>query len=215
MPSVDVMSTDGQKAGTIELPAALFEARVSMSAVHTAVVAYEANQRQGNASVLGRSEISRSKKKHHRQKGTGGARRGTVGSPLLRGGGVAFGLPKPRDYRVKLPRTLRKQAFLSALTARVQDGQVVVVDDLGLTEPSTRSFASMLKACGLEGRKVLFVTAENAPVLVKSGRNIPRVEIRTADTVGTYDIVAADVLLLERAAVDALNRAHGDDAGEG
>lgn len=215
MPSVDVMSTDGQKAGTIELPAALFEARVSMSAVHTAVVAYEANQRQGNASVLGRSEISRSKKKHHRQKGTGGARRGTVGSPLLRGGGVAFGLPKPRDYRVKLPRTLRKQAFLSALTARVQDGQVVVVDDLGLTEPSTRSFASMLKACGLEGRKVLFVTAENAPVLVKSGRNIPRVEIRTADTVGTYDIVAADVLLLERAAVDALNRVHGDDAGEG
>jgi large subunit ribosomal protein L4 len=209
------MSTDGQKAGTIELPAALFEARVSMSAVHTAVVAYEANQRQGNASVLGRSEISRSKKKHHRQKGTGGARRGTVGSPLLRGGGVAFGLPKPRDYRVKLPRTLRKQAFLSALTARVQDGQVVVVDDLGLTEPSTRSFASMLKACGLEGRKVLFVTAENAPVLVKSGRNIPRVEIRTAETVGTYDIVAADVLLLERAAVDALNRVHGDDAGEG
>lgn len=214
MPSVDVMSTDGQKAGTIELPAALFEAPVSMSAVHTAVVAYEANQRQGNASVLGRSEISRSKKKHHRQKGTGSARRGTVGSPLLRGGGVAFGLPKPRDYRVKLPRTLRKQAFLSALTALGQDGHVVVVDDLGLTEPSTRSFARMLKACGLEGRKVLFVTAENAPVLVKSGRNIPSVRIRTADTVGTYDIVAADILLLERAAVDALNRVHGDDAGE-
>ncbi len=213
MPSVDVMSTDGQKAGTVDLPAALFDARVSMTAVHTAVVAYETNQRQGNASVLGRSEIRRSKKKHHRQKGTGGARRGTVGSPLLRGGGVAFSLPKPRDYRTKLPRSLRKQAFLSALTAMGQDGQVTVVDDLRLTEPSTRSFAGMLKACGLEGRKVLFVTAENAPVLVLSGRNIPGVQIRTAETVGTYDIVAADVLLLERAAVDALNRIHGD-AGE-
>ena len=213
MPSVDVMSTDGQKAGTVDLPAALFDARVSMTAVHTAVVAYETNQRQGNASVLGRSEIRRSKKKHHRQKGTGGARRGTVGSPLLRGGGVAFSLPKPRDYRTKLPRSLRKQAFLSALTAMGQDGQVTVVDDLRLTEPSTRSFAGMLKACGLEGRKVLFVTAENAPVLVMSGRNIPGVQIRTAETVGTYDIVAADALLLERAAVDALNRIHGD-AGE-
>ena len=213
MPSVDVMSTDGQKAGTVDLPAALFDARVSMTAVHTAVVAYETNQRQGNASVLGRSEIRRSKKKHHRQKGTGGARRGTVGSPLLRGGGVTFSLPKPRDYRTKLPRSLRKQAFLSALTAMGQDGQVTVVDELRLTEPSTRSFAGMLKACGLEGRKVLFVTAENAPVLVMSGRNIPGVQIRTAETVGTYDIVAADVLLLERAAVDALNRIHGD-AGE-
>ena len=213
MPSVDVMSTDGQKAGTVDLPAALFDARVSMTAVHTAVVAYETNQRQGNASVLGRSEIRRSKKKHHRQKGTGSARRGTVGSPLLRGGGVAFSLPKPRDYRTKLPRSLRKQAFLSALTAMGQDGQVTVVDDLRLTEPSTRSFAGMLKACGLEGRKVLFITAENAPVLVMSGRNIPGVQIRTAETVGTYDIVATDVLLLERAAVDVLNRIHGD-AGE-
>jgi large subunit ribosomal protein L4 len=207
------MSTDGQKAGTVDLPAELFDARVSMTAVHTAVVAYETNQRQGNASVLGRSEIRRSKKKHHRQKGTGSARRGTVGSPLLRGGGVAFSLPKPRDYRTKLPRSLRKQAFLSALTAMGQDGQVTVIDDLRLTEPSTRSFAGMLKACGLEGRKVLFVTAENAPVLVMSGRNIPGVQIRTAETVGTYDIVATDVLLLERAAVDVLNRIHGD-AGE-
>ena len=94
-----------------------------------------------------------------------------------------------------------------------QDGQVTVVDDLRLTEPSTRNFAGMLKACGLEGRKVLFVTAENAPVLVMSGRNIPGVQIRTAETVGTYDIVAAEALLLERAAVDALNRIHGD-AGE-
>tara|TARA_B100000809_G_scaffold261271_1_gene309832 strand:- start:1044 stop:1688 length:645 start_codon:yes stop_codon:yes gene_type:complete len=214
MPSIDILSIAGQKTGTVELPAALFEARISTTAVHTAVVAYQANQRQGNASVLSRSETSRSGKKHHRQKGTGGARRGTVSSPLLRGGGVAFGLPKPRDYRTKLPRSLRKQALRSALTSMGQDGQIVVVDELGLTEPSTRSFAAALKACELEGRKVLFVTAENNPVVVKSGRNIPGVQIRTAETLGTYDVVAADVLLLERAAIDALERIHGDGAGE-
>lgn len=212
MPSVDVLSSEGQKSGTVDLPAALFEARVSASAVHTAVVAYEANQRQGNASVLGRSEIARSKKKHHRQKGTGGARRGTVGSPLLRGGGVAFGLPKPRDYRTKLPRSLRKQALRSALTTMGEGGNVLVVEAPTLSEPSTKSFAAMLKACGVEGRKVLFVTADNEPVLVKSARNIPRVQVRTAGTVGTYDIVAADLLLLERGAVDQLAQVHGDAA---
>jgi large subunit ribosomal protein L4 len=214
MSSVDVLNQEGQKTGSVELPPALFEARVSANSVHTAVVAYEANQRQGNASVLGRSETSYSGKKHHRQKGSGGARRGTVSSPLLRGGGVTFGLPKPRNYRTKLNRSLRKQALRSALTAMDQDGQIVVVDGFQLALPKTKDFAGMLKACGLVGRKVLFVTAENSPVLVKSGRNIPKVEIRTADTISTYDVVAADVLLLERAAVDVLNRVHGDDDGE-
>ncbi|MDA0334175.1 MAG: 50S ribosomal protein L4 [bacterium] len=214
MPSVDVLSIQGQKSGTVDLPAALFEARVSTAVVHTAVVAYETNQRQGNASVLSRSETSYSSKKHHRQKGTGGARRGTVSSPLLRGGGVAFGLPKPRSYRTKLPRTLRKQALRSVLTAMGQEGQVFVVDGFQLAAPKTKDFVAMLTACGLAGRKVLFVTAENSPILVKSGRNIPKVSIRTAETVGTYDLVAADVLLLERAAVDALNRVHGDHDGE-
>jgi large subunit ribosomal protein L4 len=214
MPSVDILSAQGQASGSVDLPAALFEARVSTSAVHSAVVAYEANQRQGNASVLGRSEIARSKKKHHRQKGTGGARRGTVGSPLLRGGGVAFSLPKPRVYHTKLPRSLRKQALRSALTALQLEGKVKVVQGLELSEPSTKSFAGMLAACGLEGQKVLFVTAENAPVLVKSARNIPGVQVRTAGTVGTYDIVAADVLVLERGAVDALDQVHGDQASD-
>jgi large subunit ribosomal protein L4 len=211
MASADVLSKDGQKTGSVELPAALFEARVSESAVHIAVVAYEANQRQGNASVLGRSETSYSGKKHHRQKGTGGARRGTVGSPLLRGGGAAFGLPKPRSYRTKLSRSARKQALRSVLTAAGQAGQIAVVDGFELTAPKTSEFAALLKACGFAGRKVLFVTAENSPILVKSGRNIPKVQIRTAGTVGTYDVVAADVILLERAAVDALNQVHGDD----
>ncbi|MBT7455037.1 MAG: 50S ribosomal protein L4, partial [Gemmatimonadetes bacterium] len=90
MASVDILSAEGQKSGSVDLPAQLFEAEVSEQAIHSAVVVYQANQRQGNASAKGRSEVAYSKRKHHRQKGTGGARRGTVGSPLLRGGGAAF-----------------------------------------------------------------------------------------------------------------------------
>jgi len=214
MPSVDIVSIAGEKVGTVELPASLFDSRISESAVHTAVVAYEANQRQGNASVKSRSETAYSGKKHHRQKGTGGARRGTVSSPLLRGGGVAFGLPKPRDYRTKLPRSLRKQALRSALTSAAQEDQVVVQQAFALDKPSTSTFANMLTACGLAGRKVLFVTAGNSPDVMRSGRNIPGVQIRTAGTVGTYDIVAADVMVLEEGAVSVLDRVHGDDAGQ-
>lgn len=210
MPSVNVLDTAGQTTGTVALPGELFEARVSMSAVHSTVVAYETNQRQGNASVKGRSEVVRSKKKHHRQKGTGQARRGTVSAPGLRGGGVAFALPKPRAYRCRVPKSVKRQALRSALTAKGLDGQVFVIDDPAFAAPSTKSFAALLHACGLGGRKVLFVTAGNNPVLVKSARNLTNVQVRCAQTVGTYDVVAAQSLLLTRGAVDALAKVHGD-----
>lgn len=210
MPQVDVLSMDGQKAGTVSLPDELFGARVCESAVHSAVVAYETNQRQGNASVKGRSEVVRSKKKHHRQKGTGQARRGTVSAPGLRGGGVAFALPKPRSYRSRLPRSLKRLALRSVLTAKGRDGQVFVVDRFELSEPSTKAFVALLDACGLTGRRVLFVTASHAPVLVRSARNIPRVQIRCAETVGTYDVLSAQALLLTQSAIAAMARVHGD-----
>ncbi|MEE2657043.1 MAG: 50S ribosomal protein L4 [Candidatus Latescibacterota bacterium] len=210
MASVDVVSTEGQKAGAIDLPAGLFEGQISEYAVHSAVVAYETNQRQGNASVKGRSEVSRSKRKHHRQKGTGSARRGTVSTNLLRGGGVSFSLPKPRSYRTKLPRAIRRLALRSALTAKEKASAIVVIEDFDFPEPKTKSFVAILEACGLTGHKLLVITGENHPVLVKSGRNIPGVEIRTAGVVGTYDIVAADTLLLTRGAVEALAKVHGD-----
>ncbi|MBT7863138.1 MAG: 50S ribosomal protein L4 [Gemmatimonadetes bacterium] len=209
MASVEILSTAGQKSGNIDLPAELFEAKVSEHAIHSAVVVYEANQRQGNASVKGRSEVAYSKRKHHRQKGTGGARRGTVGSPILRGGGAAFGLPKPRSYSNRLPKSIRKRALASALSVKAADGKIIVVDDLKLTAPSTKAFAAMLSACGATGGKILFVQATADTAVVKSGRNIAGVTMTTAGTVGTYEIMASDILVLTSSGVETLGQVHG------
>ena len=162
--------------------------------------------------MKGRSEIRRSKRKHHRQKGTGQARRGSVTTNLLRGGGVAFGLPKSVSIAGGCSDRFG-QALRSVLTAKGRDGQVHVVEGFKLTGPSTKSFAAMLGACGLQGQKVLFVTAANESVLAKSGRNIPGVLVRSASTLGTYEVLAAQALLLTREAVDALAAVHGDPAG--
>jgi large subunit ribosomal protein L4 len=209
MASVDILSAEGQKSGSVDLPAQLFEAEVSEQAIHRAVVVYQANQRQGNASAKGRSEVAYSKRKHHRQKGTGGARRGTVGSPLLRGGGVAFSLPKPRSYYSRLPRALRKRAITSALSHKAQEGKVIVIDNPQLGEPNTKSFATLLSACGAGSGKVLFVQATADAAIVKSGRNIAGVTMSTASTVGTYEIIANELLVLTSASVEALGQVHG------
>ena len=209
MASVDILSAEGQKSGSVDLPAQLFEAEVSEQAIHRAVVVYQANQRQGNASAKGRSEVAYSKRKHHRQKGTGGARRGTVGSPLLRGGGAAFSLPKPRSYYSRLPRSLRKRAITSALSHKAQEGKVIVIDNPQMSEPNTKSFAALLAACGAGSGKVLFVQATADAAVVKSGRNIAGVTMSTAGTVGTYEIIANELLVLTSASVEALGQVHG------
>lgn len=215
MAAVDVLSTSGQKAGTVELPAHLFDAEVSDYALYRAVVAYEANQRQGNASTKTRAEVNRSGRKHHRQKGSGMARRGTVTAPLLRGGGVAFG-PKPRSYHTELTKPLKRLAFSSALSLKGKGMAVRVVDDFEFPEPSTKSFVGVISACGLEEtRRILFITPHSVPVLVKSSRNIPGVEIRPAGTVCAYDVVSADMVVLTRKAVDVLAEVHGVPSGEG
>ena len=201
---IDVLNTAGEPTGSVELPAHLFAARVSEHALHRAVVTYEANQRQGNASTKSRSEVRYSGAKHHRQKGTGRARRGSVRSPLVRGGGLAFG-PKPRSYHAKLPRSLKRLAFRSALSDKGQREQVRVVEDFELPEPSTKSFGGIIEACGLGDHKVLVVTPESIPTLVKSCRNLARVRIAPVGTLSTYEIVAADTVLFTREALAKLS----------
>lgn len=200
---VDVLSTTGQVCGTVELPDAWFGVEVSTYALHRAVVAFETNQRQGTASTKTRSEVNRSSKKHHRQKGTGWARRGSLRSPLVKGGGVAFG-PKPRTYEIRMPKKLKQLAFRSALTLKGVDGQIKVVEDFSFGEPSTKSFQAVLAACGLAGQKVLFLTPGCLPVLVKSSRNLPTVEISPVEVICTHDVVAADALLFTRQALGQL-----------
>ena len=211
---VDVLNTAGEVTGSVELPDHLFGGEISEYALYRAVVTYEANQRQGNASTKSRSEVRRTGRKHHRQKGTGMARRGSLRSPLVRGGGVAFG-PKPRSYYTKLPKHLKRLAFRSALSSKGQGQQVKVVDDFVFPEPSTKSFAGLLQACGLGDQKVLVVTPESAPVLYKSCRNLPGVRMAPVGTLGTYEVVAADIVLFTRQALEKLVQIHVPVEGEG
>ena len=197
---VAVFNTSGQNTGQAELPPTLFSGKVSEYALHRAVVSYETNQRQGNASTKTRSEVNRTSKKHHRQKGTGMARRGSLRSPLLRGGGVAFG-PHPRTYDLRMPKKLKQLALRSALILKNAEEQIKVIDDFELSEPSTKSFVAILKACGLENTKVLFVTPKPEITLIKSSRNIPRVFMTHTGTLGTYDILSVDVVVFTRQAL--------------
>ena len=204
---VDVLNSEGRPSGSIDLPVYFFDAEVSEYALYRAVTTYLANQRQGNASTKSRSEVRRTGKKHHRQKGIGVARRGSLRSPLLRGGGVAFG-PKPRSYRSNIPKLLKRLAFRSALTLKRKSENIKVVDDFEFPAPSTKSFLGIIRACGLEGQKVLFITPESHSVLVKSCRNLPEVRIRPVSTLCTYDVVAAEVLLITRKALEVLSHSY-------
>lgn len=205
---VEVLNSEGQANGSVELPEDLFGIEVSEYALYRAVVANQANQRQGTASAKTRSEIARTGKKHHRQKGTGWARRGSLRSPLVRGGGVAFG-PHPRSYASKLPKSLKRLAFRSALTVKGTEGQIKVVTDFDFPAPSTRSFQKVIVACGLEGQKVLFVTVDSSPVLIKSSRNLPKVKTTHLGSLSTYDLLATDVVLFTRQALDRLVEKRG------
>lgn len=187
----------------MELPARLFEAEVSEYALYRAVVAYEANQRQGTAAVKTRAQVNRTSKKHHRQKGTGQARLGSLKSPVVKGGGVAFG-PVPRSYRTQMPKALKLRALVSALSLKSREGQIRVVADFDLPRPSTKTFKAVIDACGLRGKRVLFVAPESVPVLLKSGRNLPGVQIQPAATLCTYHVLAADTVLFTRRALDRL-----------
>ncbi len=211
--SVEVKSESGKPNGEIELPANLFEAKVSDYALYRSVVAYETNQRQGNASTKTRSEICRTGKKRHRQKGIGIARRGSLRSPIVRGGGVAFG-PKPRNYSLNVPRSLRRLAFRSALTLKGASGNVQVVEDFDFEQPSTRLFHAVISACGLDASKVLFVNPESNSIMYKSCRNIPGVEIRPVANCCAYDVMAADVVLFTRLALEKLSEMQSSSANE-
>lgn len=205
---VEVLNSEGQANGSVELPADLFGIEVSEYALYRAIVANQANQRQGTASAKTRSEIARTGKKHHRQKGTGWARRGSLRSPLVRGGGVAFG-PHPRSYASKLPKSLKRLAFRSALTVKGTEGQIKVVADFDFPAPSTRSFQQVIVACGLADQKVLFVTVDSSPVLIKSSRNLPKVKTTHLGSLSTYDLLATDVVLFTRQAFDRLVEKRG------
>src|ERR1700729_2237607 len=192
----DVLNIQGKKTGrTVELPEEIFGIEPNDHVIYLAVKQYLAAQRQGTHKVKTRLEVKGSSKKLHRQKGTGGSRKGNLRNPLYKGGGTIFG-PKPRDYGFKLNRKVKDLAKISALSFKAKENKIVVVEDLKLEAPKTREFADALKVWNLQDKKVLFVMQEDSDNLYLSMRNLPSVEGTLLADINTYDIVHAEVLVL-------------------
>lgn len=197
-------SAAGAKKKALALPEALFDGTVNTHAMHQAVVTYLANQRQGTHSTKTRAEVSGGNQKPWRQKGTGRARQGSTRAPHWRHGGVAFG-PKPRDYRLAIPRKVRQLARKSALNARAREGALFVVDPLALEKPKTKPVAELLEKLGVLGRKVLLLTAagDSAHTAHLAGRNIRNVRVQRFADVTAYEILWSEVVVVELPALGA------------
>lgn len=193
---VDVLSIKGAKTGrSVELADDIFGTEPNQHVVYLAVKQYLAAQRQGTHKVKTRLEVKGSSKKLHRQKGTGGARKGNLRNPLYKGGGTIFG-PKPRDYDFKLNRKVKDLAKISALSYKAKENAIVVVEDINLDAPKTKTFVELMSSLKIDNKKALVIIPEYNDNLQLSVRNIPNaLSVQFAD-INTYDIVNSDVLLL-------------------
>ena len=201
---IDKFNMSAEKVGQIEVSDAVFGVEFNSPLVHQVVVAQLANKRQGTKSTLTRSEVRGGGKKPWRQKGTGRARQGSIRAPQWTGGGVVFA-PKPRDFSQKINKRMKRQATLCALSAKVSDGNFIVVDDIKLEEIKTKVIAGMLDKFGVSC-KTLIVTAEHDEKVYLSGRNIPGVVVVEAAGVNVYDLVANTKCVITEAAVRKLEQ---------
>ena len=199
---LDVLNIKGAKTGrTLELPADIFEVEPNDHVIYLAVKQYLAAQRQGTHKVKTRMEVKGSSKKLHKQKGTGGSRKGNIRNPLYKGGGTIFG-PKPRGYDFKLNRKVKDLAKISALSYKAKANAIVVVEDFEFKAPKTSEMVNVISGLKLEGKKALFVIPEYNENLHLSLRNIPNLESSQLADVNTYDIVNAEVLVLVESAAN-------------
>ena len=197
---VDIVNIKGAKTGrTLELPADIFETEPNEHVVYLAVKQYLAAQRQGTSKVKTRMEVKGSSKKLHKQKGTGGSRKGNIRNPLYKGGGTIFG-PKPRSYDFKLNRKVKDLAKISALSYKAKANSIVIVEDFEFKTPKTSEMVAVLSGLKLTGKKALFVIPEYNNNLHLSLRNIPNLESSQLADVNTYDIVNAEFLVLTESA---------------
>ena len=196
MPSTPLYDKTGKAVGNVELSDELFAAPVNTAVLHQVVTAQLAGRRTGTHDTKTRGEIRGGGKKPYRQKGTGRARQGTVTAPHYRGGGVVFG-PHPRSYEQRLPRKMKRLALRGALTAKLADEQLKVIDTFGLEAIKTRDLAGVLRALAADGR-VLVVSPGRDQNLELSARNLPTVDIILADSLNVVDLIKADLVLIEQ-----------------
>ena len=201
MPNLPLFNSSGERAGEVEVGPEMFGVEPNEAVVHQVVVAHLAKLRSGSAATKTRGEVRGGGKKPWRQKGTGRARAGSIRSPLWKGGGITFG-PQPRDHSATVPKKMKKLALASALSAKAAVGEIMVVDQLKMSEISTRKLAETLQALDLSGT-VLIVLPEVDPIVMKSGSNLPGVEFRIWNQLDTYQVIRSERLLFVK---DALSR---------
>ncbi|MDN4166335.1 50S ribosomal protein L4 [Cytophagales bacterium LB-30] len=201
---VAVKKINGETSGKkINLSDDIFGIEPNDHAIYLDVKQILANQRQGTHKSKERAEIARTTKKLKKQKGTGGARAGSMKSPLFRGGGRVFG-PKPRDYGFKLNKKTKELARKSALAYKVKDNQIMVIEDFTFEAPKTKNYLNVLKALSLDNKKTLLVLGDTNENVYLSGRNISNAKIVTADSINTYDLLNADTLMLAESSVQKI-----------
>ncbi len=199
-----IYTIEGKESGSdAELRDSIFGIEPNETVIYEDVRRYMANQRQGTAKTKERGEVRGGGRKAYRQKGTGMARRGSIRSPLLKGGGTVFG-PRPRVHNVKMTKKMRKLARKSALSLKATDEAITLIEDFSFEAPKTSKVSDILKAFEIENKKVLLLTADTDINIYKSARNIPGVQVLEGNKATTYQILDADVLLIQKGAVDAL-----------
>ena len=205
MANVSVYNIKGKEVGSIELNDAVFGVEVNEHLVHMAVVNQLANNRQGTQSAKTRSEVSGGGRKPWRQKGTGHARQGSTRSPQWTGGGVVFA-PKPRDYSFKMNKKEKRAALCSALSSKVAESQIIVLDEFKLDEIKTKKFVEVMN--NLKASKALVVLEGENKNVVLSGRNIPTVKVTATNEINTYDVLKYETLVVTKAAVEKLEEVY-------
>ena len=205
MANVSVYNIEGKEVGSIELNDAVFGVEVNEHLVHMAVVNQLANNRQGTQSAKTRSEVSGGGRKPWRQKGTGHARQGSTRAPQWTGGGIVFA-PKPRDYSFKMNKKEKRIALLSALSSKVAESKIVVLDELKFDEIKTKKFVEVMNNLKVENALVV-LEGENKNVVL-SGRNIPSVKVTATNEINTYDVLKYTTLVVTKAAVEKLEEVY-------
>ena len=206
MAKVTMLNMAGTEAGTIELKDEIFGIEPNANAVHAVVVNYLANQRQGTQSAKTRGEVRGGGRKPFRQKGTGRHRQGSTTDPSQVGGGIAFA-PKPRDYRYTVPKKLKRLAMKSALSAKVQDNEIIVLDELKFDAPKTKEMVKVLENVKAN-KKALIITAEKDDNIVKSAANIPGVRTALVGTMNVYEIVNHNSFIATKEAIEKIEEVY-------
>lgn len=207
MPKLEVLNVTGQKVTEIELSDNIFGIEPNVPVMHEVVKNYLANQRQGTQSAKTRAEVRGGGRKPFRQKGTGNARQGTIRAPHFVGGGVVFA-PKPRSYRYSLPKKVRRLAMKSALSAKVRDQEVIILDELTMAAPKTKDMLNIMKNINVEGKKVLFITENVESNVISASNNIPGTQTTFTGQINVYDLLNHDICVFTKGAVQKIEEVY-------